>query len=724
MAPLPTAIPRFFVLCFLKSYACWVRTGFVIGLVLSVGMLAAQPQDIPFRKELFPNKKQGYRKAVQSIKKGDFSIDIDQDYDLAIRYYEKAQRFNPQSAELNFKLGEAYYRSLSKDKNKSIPYFTRAATLNPEKALQNYGYLARVYHRAARWDSALYFYGELAGMATHERDKQWAASRIAACEKGKALAASPHQVAIQHLGKRLNSKFPDYGPVLSPDGNTLYFTSRKPGNTGDDLDADNLIFEDIYEAKKGAQEWNRVKNVGKPFNTNGHDGVLFADIRGKTLLLYKGSNQGDIYQSVLMGKVWSAPFPLPEPLNSRYRETSACLSPDGNTLYFVSDRPEQNAGGLDIYIAKRLPKNKGWETPKNIGHHINTPFDEDGVFMHPDGKTLYFSSKGHDGIGGYDFFKSVQTDTGWSAPVHLGYPLNSPEDDIYLVVTSDDHRAGFFSSARAGGIGDRDLYSFLWAEQPPMPQPVVVKIPEDSAPQPGQAPETPEPTQTQLHASPPPAEEAKPVPAKVGKLLALQLKVIDGTKNIPVVATATLVDLEDAQWLEATPHNKNGDILLNSQAGRKYMLTIQAPNYLLHTEQVNFPADVKMDSARKLVKLQPVKEGSKTVLNNLFFEANEATLQPASFFELDRVVAFMQENPLVNIEIGGHTDNTGTEALNLKLSADRAKAVKNYLVEKGIEPSRLFSRGYGSKFPVASNTQEEGRSKNRRTELRVVKTNP
>jgi outer membrane protein OmpA-like peptidoglycan-associated protein len=210
----------------------------------------------------------------------------------------------------------------------------------------------------------------------------------------------------------------------------------------------------------------------------------------------------------------------------------------------------------------------------------------------------------------------------------------------------------------------------------------------------------------------------------VGKLLALQLKVIDGTKNIPVVATATLVDLEDAQWLEATPHNKNGDILLNSQAGRKYMLTIQAPNYLLHTEQVNFPADVKMDSARKLVKLQPVKEGSKTVLNNLFFEANEATLQPASFFELDRVVAFMQENPLVNIEIGGHTDNTGTEALNLKLSADRAKAVKNYLVEKGIEPSRLFSRGYGSKFPVASNTQEEGRSKNRRTELRVVKTNP
>ena len=256
--------------------------------------------------------------------------------------------------------------------------------------------------------------------------------------------------------------------MVTPDNETLYFTSRRAGSTAQLKDPNGEFFEDIYRSVATEEGWSEVQNVGQPVNSETHDATVSISGDGNTMIIYRTNANltgGDLYITQFKKGVWSTPKKLPSTINSDYQEASATLSPDKNTLYFSSNRPG-GYGGKDLYRVRMLP-NGQWSLPKNMGASINTAFDEDAPHMDIDGKTLYFASQGHATIGGYDLFRTQEIESDvWSTPENLGYPANTVDDDIFLSVDAGG-RKGYFSSERPGGFGQQDLYQidFIYRQQ-------------------------------------------------------------------------------------------------------------------------------------------------------------------------------------------------------------------------------------------------------------------
>ena len=290
--------------------------------------------------------------------------------------------------------------------------------------------------------------------------------QIQMCENGKQLIKTPVQIDITNLGPSINSQYADYGPVLSADEREMIFTSSRPETTGGLTDPfDGAYHEDIYIATKKDSTWLPAANIGTHINTSGHDASISLTPDGQQLLIYRfnsaifSSEDEGLLLSQLNGTEWSEPKKLIGEINSKAWEPSACLINNGSFIIFSSNR-EGGFGGLDLYIAKKLA-NGEWAKPINLGSSINTQYDEDSPFLHPDGQTLYFSSNGHNSIGGFDMFysKPVSPDTltKWIKPVNLGYPLNTGHDEIHFTLSSDGKRI-YFSSIRKEGYGDKDIY--------------------------------------------------------------------------------------------------------------------------------------------------------------------------------------------------------------------------------------------------------------------------
>ncbi len=252
-------------------------------------------------------------------------------------------------------------------------------------------------------------------------------------------------------------QYPDYSPFITADEKEIVFTSKRVNTTGGFIDpGSGEYFEDIYISyfKDGA--WTEAENMGAPINSGDNDASAYLSPDGQKLFLFRDINGGDIYVSNYGAQGWSEPLPLSKNVNSKYHESSVCLSPDSRTLYFVSDRPG-GKGGRDIYKSYIQP-DSSWGPAINMGDTINTPFDEEGVFIHPDGKTMYFSSKGHNSMGGYDIFRSVYDSGRWGVPQNLGYPINTPDDDVFFIVSASG-KHGYFASAKdSGGNGGLDIY--------------------------------------------------------------------------------------------------------------------------------------------------------------------------------------------------------------------------------------------------------------------------
>ena len=258
-------------------------------------------------------------------------------------------------------------------------------------------------------------------------------------------------------GDSINTPFPEYSPVLSADEKTLIFTSRRPGSTGGDKTIEDQFYEDIYISyRKPDSTWTMPVSISPNINTITHEASVGLTADAQTLLIYKDINGGDIYSSSLDGEQWTTPQPLGSNVNTSSWETSACLTPDGNTLYFVSNR-KGGLGGRDIWKCVKLPNGK-WSLAVNLGAPINTPYDEESPFIHPSGNLLFFSSKGHNTIGGFDIFFSNLGDKGWEEPLNIGYPINTTEDDIFYVTSPDGRRGYYSSAARAEGYGEKDIY--------------------------------------------------------------------------------------------------------------------------------------------------------------------------------------------------------------------------------------------------------------------------
>ena len=471
--------------------------------------------------------------------------------------------------------------------------------------------------------------------------------------------------APRNAGDSINSADLEYYPSVTIDDKILVFTRRVKGYN-----------EDFFVSARNDSLWSKAKGIDGDINSNFNEGAQNISQDGEWLVFTgcnfpEGMGSCDLFFSSLTKRGWSTPENLGEPVNSEFWESSPCLSPDKRELYFSSNRPG-GYGGKDIYVSKRMPNGR-WSEPENLGSKINTGGDESCPFIHADNQTMYFTSNGLTGYGGDDLFLArKQTDGSWDNIENLGYPINTTENEGSLVVAADGKTA-YYASDRPDTRGGLDIYTF--------------EMREDIRP---------------------------------NKTLWVQGKVFDSTTKEGLPSAVELIDIVSGQTLVKVQTNESGHYLITLPLGKDYAFNVNRKGYLFYSR--NFPFSQKTpDSTYTIdIGLQPIEANASVILNNIFFDVNEFELKQQSVAELNRVVELLNDNPGIKILISGHTDNTGKAADNLKLSNNRAKAVVDYLITKGIETARLQYKGFGASQPVTDNTTEEGRAGNRRTELTIL----
>lgn len=385
-----------------------------------------------------------------------------QDYAGAWRVVQNLQQKDSSSAELYYLGGSCHYEMGNTEE--TIKQLERSVKLNPNKDERKYFLLARTYQLQGNLIKAISHYKEYLDLTKIiSEEQQEATLYLKQCNNAIELMKNPYQVDIQNMGDSINSEYPDYNPSLSADGNTMIFTSRRPDGMGSKQDPyDGKYFEDIYITTKDSVtgRWKSAKSIEGKLNTDGHDANMCLSADGSRIFVYRNMGDrgsGEIFISTKgrTGK-WGEASKVQGKVNTSYFESSACLSPDGKALFFVSERPRGSFGRGDIYISKKISKTE-FGAPENIGPSINDEYDQIGVFIHPDGKSLYFASDNPIGLGGYDIYKSTLVNGQWSAPVNMGYPINTPKDERFFQLSTDGKYA-FFSSNRTGGQGDNDIW--------------------------------------------------------------------------------------------------------------------------------------------------------------------------------------------------------------------------------------------------------------------------
>lgn len=720
---------------------------------------------------------------------------VEKNYSLALTNFKEAYQIDSSSANINYKLGVCYLQSGSQ-KYKAVYHL--------EKAIQNtthnyseddpnetqasefaYYYLGEAYRLSYNFIASYVNFKKFRDMVgskntelTADIDKQ-----ILTNTNAQEFTKDTAKVLIVNLGDSVNSIYPDYNPVISADESTLIFSSRRPESTGDgDVTDEGLYMEDVYVCyKKPNGKWTKAKSISSRINTSGDEGCIGISPDGQQLFVYKDVNGGDIYYSNLEGETWSSLFPLSYNVNSPALETNVSLSVDGNTLYFVSDRKEGSYGGKDIWRSVRLP-NGEWSLPTNLGPTINTAEDEDAPFIHPDGVTMFFSSKGHKNMGGFDVFKTVKSSDGkWSEPENLRAPINTPDDDVFYAQSPDGKR-GYFSSIRKGNYGDRDIFridfersmaepltllkgTLTFNGENKMPGNVKILVTEEGTNKLVQDIKPNEKTGKYIMILAPgiegksynisfEADGYQPLSVSIvippnssyqelSKEFMLQMVNLE-SKTLGTMAVKGVVKNKQGQSIPGAVINVNDNAtgkLLNTyytnsdsgayffvlNRGQNYNISYEAKGYLFHSENINVPKVAEYSDMRKDVVLDRVEAGAKVVLNNIFFDSNKSTLRKESKVEIDKLIALMKEYPEVVIEVSGHTDNKGNDAANMTLSQARSQAVVNALIKKGANKQNLIAKGYGETAPIAPNTLPNGKpdvkgmQQNRRVEMKIVK---
>lgn len=394
------------------------------------------------------------------------------DFQGAMSIYNDLLKGKPNDANLIFHIAECNFEMGQFDI--ALENAEKAKNIDVKSNENIHLLLGKLYHMNAKLDAALAEYSSFKTSLTDPKKVKESDIDMSIAQVNNAIEMmkNPVNVKIENMGISINSKYDDMGPSITADGKTLIFNSRRLGKSAVmDMEGDKKYFEDIY-----ISHWDSTKNTWADaellpgnINTEGHDACTSISPDGKEIFLYKNDIQeesrgGDIYYSRLgsSGK-WGAPKSIGKPINTTYYEDGACISPDGKTIYFISERPG-GFGHSDIYMSNQKGRDE-WDMPVNLGSVVNTPEDEGGIFLAPDGKTLFFSSRGHNTMGGYDIFKTIYENGKWSVPVNLGYPVNTVNNDMSFAV-SVDARIGYFCSDRTGGIGERDIYQIDLTKYP------------------------------------------------------------------------------------------------------------------------------------------------------------------------------------------------------------------------------------------------------------------
>lgn len=645
------------------------------------------------------------KKAIKLFEEGRLAPSQSIDYETrrpnfkeGIRLMNAALEKDPNFWEAHMVAGE-FYESMG-NYPPAIEHYKKALAINPNHSPtgSTYFYLGNLQQAVGDYE------GAIQSLSIYERNPNASPEFIkrsrqirASCEFAANAIKNPLNFNPINIGPGINTKNPEYFPTITVDGKTILFTRRIPDNR---VDGPIKEQEDFYVSQLGSNNiWgtavpmptniNTVLNEGAPtLAPDGRSLVFVACADNVTGTDYGPNRTGygscDLFYTKRLGKQWTNPTNLPGTVNTFTWESQPSLSSDGKTLYFVRrvskhGEPEDS----DIFVT-RLLDNGQWSKAERLPSHINSPAQEESVLIHPDGKTLYFASRGHVGMGGSDLFVARMDDEGnWSQPENLGYPINTAYDENSLMVSPDGEIA-FFASDREGGFGGLDIYYFS-------------------------LPEHLRPTRT----------------------LYFEGLVFDiNTKN-PIPGKFQLIDIETGKEIVYSEADRvTGEFTVPLPINKEYVLNVSYPGYTFFSQNFNMKISDGKDSYHLDVPLVPITDDNHSViLANVFFDLNKSTLRKESFVELNKLVAFLNDNPNVQIEISGHTDSRGNN--NQVLSEDRAQSVYEYVVSKGIDAKRMTHKGYGSSKPVYSDAQiaameteeakEAAHQANRRTEYKIIK---
>jgi outer membrane protein OmpA-like peptidoglycan-associated protein/tetratricopeptide (TPR) repeat protein len=628
------------------------------------------------------------------------------DYTNALPIYLEYLRLDPEHPQANLNAGICYLKTIHE--NKAVGYLLKAYNKMPAVHPDIHLYLGEAYQYNHQFKDAIQSYKTYKSISAKSISKDptllpYLERRIYECENGIKYLEKPVKAQIDNIGPVINSKYAEYAPVISADESVIVFTSRRLGSTGGYVAIDdNQYYEDIYISIKSNGVWTAPKNL-QEINTDKHDACIALSPDGKQLFIYKDSKGGDIYVSKFdaLKNIWSKPQGLGDNVNTKYQEPSVSMTADGNIIYFSSNRPG-GLGGLDIYVSRKDAKGN-WGEAVNLGAPINTPYDDDAPFIHPDGQNLYFSSRGHAGMGGYDIYRcSIEASGKWSAPENLGYPINTAGDDTYFVLSADNQH-GYYASAKEGGLGEKDIYIISMPKRETLASATGSAIKVER--------------KIEIKSIPMDQPTVKPT---AGATTILKGHITDAFTKEPLEAEILLVNNENSEIISEQVSDSVGFYKTVMLSGKNYGFSVQKEGYLFHSENYDIPASEGFQEITLNVELKKVSVGSKIILRNIFFDFDKATLKKESTAELEKLLEIMNEVPTLKIEISGHTDNKGSADYNKKLSERRAKAVVDYLLAKGVTPDRLRYAGYGMDRPLVSNDNEAGRQLNRRTEFEIT----
>lgn len=649
---------------------------FLILLSLSDALVYAQKMDKKYSTTS--------DKAIKNLEKAQLSFEARKD-DEAIEYLQKAIKADPNFIEAHMFLAEVYGEN--KKYEQALAEAKIATGISPD-------FYKTAYYSMGFWCLKLQLYDEaeqhfnyyLAYKSIPADAKSNATLGLKSAQFAKKAVKNPVPFNPINMGADVNSELNDYLPAITADEQTLVYTRLIPRDpNGPNVDRNKS--EDFYSCKKVNGQWSKAVNVGPPINTVGNEGAQCISADGQTFIFtacseydtYPGGRKGygscDLFITKrLANGTWGIPENIGKPINTEYWDSQPSLSSDGQTLYFVSNRPG-GKGSADIWKCTKNEAGK-WANLVNLGDSINTAGFEESPFIHPDNKTLYFVSDNWPGMGSRDLFLSrIKKDGNFSTPMNLGYPINSSENERDLIVSANAKTA-YFSSERKGGSGGLDLYSFDLYEAA-RPQAVTY----------------------------------------------VKGKVFNKETNKGLEAKFELIDLESGQMvMQASSMIGSGEFLVCLPVNKNYLLNVSKNGYLFASENFSLKgAANNLKSYEMNVPLTPIKAGEKVVLKNIFFETGSFKLKEESKIELQKLKSFLVLNSSVTIEIGGHTDNVGDKKSNQLLSENRAKAVYDYLILNEIAAERLTFKGFGDTMPIADNATDEGKANNRRTEFMIVK---
>ncbi len=632
--------------------------------------------------------KKAYDEGLQFIERAKTSRTPEFYFNQAIQQLKIAEKADPLFAGIHYYLGYAYAFKPENNIKNALRYFKKSLDLCDVFDIDLYFFLGNIAYADNNLEETIaYFQKYLRDQSILTND-----AYIVDAKKILKIAKTRYEILNNpvpfepFIVDGISSEYNEYLVIITPDDEYAYYTREQLISSKASSFTPEIMFEERFYQSERIDDLNFSNGLPMehPFNQRKNEGGATLTIDNKELI-YTVCEYGtckenpnyyncDLYHSKFENAYWNEIKPLPGLANMPCSwESMPSISSDGKVLYFVSDR-SGGYGGYDIYKSIR-DENNNWGPAINLGPTINSSGNEKSPFIHTDSQTLYFSSDGHIGIGGYDIFFSKLNDNGkWTEPKNIGYPINTEYDDIGFFVSTNG-KYGYFASNRIKNLslGGWDFYSF--------------ELYKDARPE---------------------------------KVLFVKGDVKDEYNQVPIDARVEIKSIETKKTHIIPVDSETGKYVVAIPFKSDYVMTVKKEDYVYESVYISAEDTIYDVPANIEVELKPIEIGKPYTMKDIFYEFDSDKLTPNSKLIIEEFVDFMTDNPNISVSINGHTDNIGSAEYNVDLSHRRAKAVFTYLVEKGINSKRLQYKGYGFSRPVASNINEEGRSLNRRTEFVVI----